>query len=90
MKTNTYGLTMKGLRDACSATQDYGYYGPGMIEIIYNRETGEIRTKYFVDKNSWTAVEDPECTVAHTYEHMTMQQIADAIYQRVQELSAHE
>lgn len=85
MKLDTHGLKIKGIKDACAATQDYGY-GPGMTEIIYNRSTGEIRTKYFVDKNSWTAVEYPECTVAHTSEHMTMQQIADAIYYRVQEL----
>lgn len=79
MKTNTHGLIMKGIRKACGETKDCGRYD-SPTEIIYNYMTGEISIQ---NCNERIAVEDPEITIIQTSQHMSMQQIADAIYQRV-------
>lgn len=91
MKLNTHGLKMKGIRAASGDTQDYGYYSPSYIEIFYDRSTGEIWTKYqhSLGHNWWTQYDDPDVIkICNASEHLTMQQIADLIAERVAMLPA--
>lgn len=91
MKTNTHGLKMIGLRKACGETQDYGTYSPSYDQIFYDRATGEIWTVYHysLGMNSWTEYHDNDVIhICNAQHHMTMQEIADMIAQRVQELDS--
>ena len=86
-KVNTHGLNMRGLRQACSKTENYptnGLYN----EIFYNIATGSVWTvlQYSLGRNSWTKYDDPDVIwVCDTSHHMTMQQIADAINEAYQD-----
>ena len=80
MKTNTYDLTMKGLRKASGATVNWAPRSGGHTQISYDMTTGEILTNDHIGQ-SWTDYQDPNViTICHTDRHMTMQQIADVIY----------
>lgn len=91
MTIDTHGLKMTGLKKASGATCNYGNYSDQYDEIFYDRATGEIWTVYQVSigMNTWTEYHDADVIkICNAQHHMTMQQIADAIYQRVQELEA--
>lgn len=78
---NTYGIIIKGLRKASGETQNYTD-DTRYEEIFYNRETGEVWTKFqcSIGQNSWTQYHDPAIIkICNTSRHMTMQQIADRI-----------
>lgn len=87
-KIDTHGLTIKGLRKASGETSDYGAYSAMYSEIFYDRATGEVWTvlQCNLGQNSWTEYHDPNVIkVGNTQHHMTMQALADAIYEAVNE-----
>lgn len=89
MKTNTYGMKMTGLKKASGETKNYGYYSDKYVELFYDRGTGEVWTVFqcSLGHNFWTQYHDPEIIkICNASEHMTMQQIADAIHQKVTEI----
>lgn len=88
MKTiNKHGLKMHGLKAASGETRNYGYYSGHYIQISYDTDTGDVLTDYHcsLGQNSWTRYHDPAIiTVATAADHMTMQEIADAIARAVE------
>lgn len=89
---NKHGLKMNGLKAASGWTENYGYYSGQYVQISYDRNTGDVLADYHysLGQNSWTRYHDPAIiTVATTADHMTMQEIADAIAQAVRERAAY-
>lgn len=87
-KIDTHGLTIKGLRKASGETSDYGAYSAMYSEIFYDRATGEVWTvlQCNLGQNSWTEYHEPNVIkVGDTQHHMTMQALADAICEAVNE-----
>lgn len=86
MKLDTHGLRMKGLKKASGETSNYGHYSPQYMEIFYHKQTGEVWTKfqYSIGHNTWTQYDDTDIIkVCNASMHMTMQEIADKIAERV-------
>lgn len=80
MKINKHGLKMRGLKSASGGTKNYGRNC--YIQISYNTRTGEVLTDYHcsIGGNSWTEYHDSDIIrIGNTNQHMTMQEIADAI-----------
>lgn len=87
MAINKHGLKMIGLKAASGATDDYGYYSGQYDEIFYDRATGKIWTiyQYSLGQNSWTRYDgDDVIKICNASQHMTMQEIADAIAESVE------
>lgn len=85
----THGLKMVGLRKAAGDTQRNV---PRMVyRIYYDRSSGEVWTNYYHSPNSWTEYSNDAviCVSCSTFPR-TMQQVADAIAQRIAELKALE
>lgn len=79
-KLNKHGLKIVGIKKASSETRELGY--TGVVNIIkYDRETGTIWTVAETSNTFWRFSADSTimevCRSAH---HMTMQDIADALY----------
>lgn len=82
---NTHGIKIKGIRKASGMTQDYGYYSGHYVEIFYDRVTGDVwgKHQYSLGCNSWTVYHDADIIkICNTSRHMTMQDIADAIFEK--------
>lgn len=82
MAIDTHGLKMTGLKKASGETRNYGFYSPEYNEIFYDRATGEVWTVYqhSLGHNSWTEYHDPNVIkICNTSQHLTMQEIADGI-----------
>ena len=78
MIINRYGLPMHGLRKAAGATSEErrGAY----TQVLYDRGTGEIWTRWHPSVNSWTQYDDTNIiTVCKASRHITMQELADDI-----------
>lgn len=89
-RINTHGLKIKELRKASGKTENYGAYSDRYNEIFYDRVTGEVWTIFQVSlgQNWWTEYHDANIIkIGNTQHHMTMQQIADAIRDAVDEAS---
>lgn len=85
-KIDTHGLKITGLKKASGETENYGEYSGKYNEIFYNTNTGEVWTEfqYSLGRNSWTVYDNPAIIkIGETSYHMTMQQIADAVYEAV-------
>ena len=83
---NKYGYKMIGIKRASRETVNWACGSGGHTQISYGRSTGEVLTNDHVGQ-SWTQYHDPEIiTICHTDRHMTMQQIADMIRDRMTEL----
>lgn len=85
---NTHGLKMTGIKAASGETRNYGSYSARYVEIFYNRSTGEIWTVFqcSLGHNSWTVYHDQDIIkICETSSHMTMQEIADAVYDAVRQ-----
>ena len=81
---NKYGYKMSGLKKASAATVNWSARSGGHTQISYDRSTGEVLTNDHIGQ-SWTEYHDPDViTVCQTDRHMTMQQIADAIRDRME------
>lgn len=90
---NTHDLKIKGLKKASGETENYGYYSGKYVEIFYDIGTGEVWTKfqYSLGQNSWTEYHDSNIIkVCNASTHMTMQEIADKIAERIGEIKAYE
>ena len=88
MKLNTYNITMMNIRKAAGYTK---CLNNGRVQISYDRETGEVLYSWHYDANSWTQYR--EASVIHivtTRVPMTMQEIADAIRVRLDEIESVE
>lgn len=87
---NKHGLKMNGLKAASGWTENYGYYSGQYVQISYDRNTGDVLADYHysLGQNSWTRYHDPAIiTVAMASNHMTMQQIADAIADKLAKIA---
>lgn len=89
MKVDKHNLKMVGLREAAGETKGLrGYFSGEYVQISYDRDDGEILTNYHysLGQNSWS---DYHCesiiTVCFASDPMTMQEIADAIYDAVED-----
>lgn len=81
MKINTYGLPMRGLKKASGATFSWS----GHTQISYDMETGEVLTRDLIG-NNYVVYDDPSVIfICDGTRHLTMQEIADLIMQRVWE-----
>lgn len=79
---DNHNLPMRGIKKACGETRALN--GHGVVQIIYNQRTGEIRTRWFASKNSWLAIDGEDCfSVCYTDQPLTMQEIADRIHRAV-------
>lgn len=88
MKLNKHGLKISGLKAASGMTENYGYYSGHYVEIFYNIETGAVwgKYQYSYGQNNWTEYDDPAVIkIGNVSAHMTMQEIADAIRDAVEE-----
>ena len=84
---NKHGLKISGLKAASGMTKNYGYYSGSYIEIFYDTETGEVwgKYQYSIGQNNWTQYDDPAVIkIGNVSTHMTMQEIADAIRDAVE------
>lgn len=90
MAINTYGIKMNGLKKASGYTENYGPYSGSYVELFYDKSNGDVWGifQHSLGQNSWTVYHDPDVIkVCNTSSHMTMQQIADCIRDRLQEAS---
>ena len=81
-----YGLKMNNLRAASGNTINWMPRSGGYTQISYDRATGVVLTNDHVclGYNSWTEYHDTAIIhVCNTSKHMTMQELADAIAERV-------
>lgn len=88
-KVDTHGLKMTGLKEASGETVDWDPRSGGYTEVFYNTDTGKVWTvdEISLGHNNMTVYLDPaviEITV--TERHMTMQEIADRIAEKVRKL----
>lgn len=85
-KIDTHGLKIKGLKKASGETANYGAHSDLYDEIFYDCATGEVWTKFqcSLGQNSWTEYHDVNIIkIGNTQRHMTMQELADAIWEAV-------
>ena len=89
MALNTYGIPIKGIRAAAGYITNLGRdnFG-GHFEIFYDRSDGQIWTVYNMTADTRRAYPSPHIiSVCTTRTHMTMQQIADCLHERLAELT---
>lgn len=82
---DTHGLKIIGLKKAAGDTQRNAR---GMVyRIYYDKSSGEVWTNYYHSPNSWTQYpgDNVICVSCSTWPR-TMQQIADAIHRKLEEV----
>ncbi len=85
---NTHGLHMGGIKKASKETVNWDARSCGYVELFYNKKMGFVWavTQISIGQNSWTRYDDPDVIkIMNTTKHMTMQEIADAIAERMEE-----
>ena len=88
MTINKHGYTIKNLRKVSAKTIDNSR---GYSQISYDTVTGELLEEWHVGNplTSWTIYHNPTIiNIANTNRHMTMQQLADAVHQAMEEYQA--
>lgn len=88
MKTDKHGYKINNFRRVSGATVDNLL---GSSQISYNMATGELFADWHPGSpgNNRTIYSDPSViTIAFTNKHMTMQEIADAVYLAAQKYEA--
>lgn len=86
MTINKHGIKMTNLKDISRRTVNNA---AGYSQISYDRSTGELLETWHAGSNmtSWTEYHDPSIIhVCDTSRHMTMQQLADAVRDKLDEL----
>lgn len=86
MKINKYGIKMTNLKKISGETVNNP---AGYSQISYDRSTGELMETWHAGSNqtSWTEYDDADIIhVCDTRRHMTMQQLADAVRDRLAEI----
>jgi hypothetical protein len=88
MKIDKHGLKITGLKKCSGNTSDNGYYSASYSEIFYDRDTGATWAKYQYDlgHNSETVYHGNVIKICNTSDHLTMQQIADMIRDKLDEI----
>lgn len=89
MAINKHGIKMTGLKTASGNTVNWSPRSGGYTEIFYDRSTGNIWTmdQVSLGQNTWTEYRDPHVVkICNTSIHMTMQQIADSVRDRLEEV----
>ena len=79
---------MNGLKKASGYTENYGFDTGNYVELFYDKCTGDVWGVFqcSIGQNNWTVYNDPDVIkVCNTSRHMTMQEIADCIRDRLQE-----
>lgn len=85
-KINTHGLTIKGLRKASGKTENYSFFDNLSTEVFYEISSGEIWTKQQYGKDYTTYVNWKDIIrVCRTSKHLTMQRLADLVFEAVEE-----
>lgn len=85
-KVNYHGLKIQGIRKASGSTGNWAPRSCGYDEIFYDLSTGDVWTipQVSLGCNSWTEYHDKNIIkICNTFQHMTMQEISDAIYEAV-------
>ena len=83
---DTHGMKIKGLKKASGETCELGDYSASYIEVFYDLRTGEVWTayQYSLGENSWTEYNESSILkICNTHHHLTMQTLADMIYDKV-------
>lgn len=86
MIINKHGLKITGLPKASGATWDTGEHSHYFI-VYYDRKSGEVWANEYISagRNMWAQYDSSSIIkVAVTSEHMTMQEIADAVKESVE------
>lgn len=86
MALNKYGIKMINLKKISGETVNNP---AGYSQISYDRSTGELLESWHAGNNmtSWTEYHDPAIIhVCDTNRHMTMQQLADAVRDKLAEI----
>lgn len=86
MALNTHGIKINGIRKASGETVNWSPRSGGYTEIFFDRRDGDVWTVDQVSfgHNSWTVYHSSSIIkVCETSTHMSMQQIADAIYEAI-------
>ena len=87
MALNTYGIEIKGIRAAAGYTVGQGWSGCGNFEIFYDLSDHQVWAVYNVTPDARRKYPSPNViSVCTTRNHITMQEIADRIRDRLQEL----
>lgn len=88
-KVNKHGLKMKNLKKAASATKGLeGWASPWYIQLSYDTEDGGIITTPHYDLGQWEYAQFHSPTIvdiANISDPMTMQEIANMIYNDISE-----
>jgi len=91
---NTHEIKMTGIKAAAAATKGLqGYYSGVYEELFYDRRTGEVWTKSqsSLGHNAWTEYHDKQIIkICNLDKPTTMQEIADLIKRRIDEIAAIE
>lgn len=85
-KVNTYGIKMNGLRKACGDTKCLNPYGGFHFEIAYDPETGDVLTSEMLSCSSFVNWNEGIIPCGNVYNYTSMQDIADKVYHRVQDM----
>lgn len=86
MKVNTHGIKIRNLKKVSGETIDNS---AGYSQISYDTATGELLECWHAGTpmTSWSVYHDPSViTIVNTSVHMTMQQLADAVWARLNNL----
>lgn len=90
MKINKHGIKMTNLKKISGETINNPN---GYSQISYDRSTGELLETWHYGNNqsNWTEYHDPDIIhVCDTSRHMTMQQLANAVWDALSELAYRE
>lgn len=88
MALETYKRQMTGIKEALGVIHNWAYsYSGYWVRLEYNPETGKVDTS-LLQQGSWNSLLEPWVDVAHldmlpNPELLTMQDIADAIQERM-------
>lgn len=85
MVINTYGYKMTGIKKVAGYTKDerVSPYGCS-VEIFYNLPTGQCWPVWQISDSTWSVYHDDNIIPVWRAHHaMTMQEIADVIYEAI-------
>lgn len=87
---NKHGLIMRGLKEACTETKRLYPYSGYKVLLWYDRETGRVGSSFEMCL-TWFELGDPQIIyLPDAMRPMTMQEIADRIWERLSEVERDE
>lgn len=87
MAVDKHGLKINGLKAASGDTQNY--YGGFVNQVYYNMKTGGVIVRFRFHTSSYIDYGNADIIfVCKSDHHLTMQEIANAIWRRVTEVKA--